>query len=149
VALALAEAGRRARSMWFRLPDVASGTLLVLGFVVLALTQVAEDDNGATATSYAGGFALLLPLVAAGLVLLAAMSTSPDGYRIACGAAAAYLMLVVLASIYPIGDDVAPTYFKGMLVGHLILLAALVPGVIRRSRQGPTDLQGRERSDST
>jgi hypothetical protein len=78
--------------------------------------------------TYTRGFALLLPIVAAALVLF----STTTGDRVMVGAAASYLLLFVVAALYPMAVDQAPTYFAAAPRGHLVLLAALLLGVRRR-----------------
>ncbi|HEU4947031.1 MAG TPA: caspase family protein [Kribbella sp.] len=135
LALIIAEAARRTPSPSYWHPDPATYAVLAVGFVFLVAIQLWPKDGGPSGVSYTSGLALLMPLVAASLVLLAVGSVAPAAAQIAFGAAATYLLLFVLAAIYPIGTDNVPAYFLGMIIGHLVLLAALVLGAIRR--RGP------------
>jgi hypothetical protein len=77
----------------------------------------------------------LLTIVPAALVLLS--TTTRD--RILIGAAASYQLLFVVAAIYPMTANQAPSYFVAMVCGHLLLLAALVVGLrrVRHSTHEP------------
>ncbi|WP_112236939.1 caspase, EACC1-associated type [Kribbella monticola] len=117
--------------------DPVTTAVIAAGFVTLLVVQLVPDESGPSAATYTNGLALLLPAVAAALVLL--VSTTARN-PLAVGAAASYLLLMVVAALYPIGVNTARTYFTAMLLGHLLLLAALALSMrrVRDSAHGRT-----------
>jgi hypothetical protein len=95
--------------------------------------QVLSDQYGPTAATYTRGLGFLLPIVAAALVLI----STTTGDRTLVGAAASYQLLFVVAALYPITADQGPKYFAVALVGHLVLLGALLLGVRRKKEVSP------------
>ena len=134
--LALVFAGLDLRTLKYRRPDRATSAVLAAGFILLLVDQLLSDEYGPSAVTYTRGLSLLLPIVAAALVLI----STTTGDRTLVGAAASYQLLFVVAALYPMAVDQAPIYFRTALVGHLVLLAALVLGIrrLRRADHGAT-----------
>jgi hypothetical protein len=126
--LALVYAGVDPRTLKYRSPDRVTGGLLAAGFVLLTVDQFLSDQDGPSAVTYTRGFSLLLPIVAAALVLAA----TATGDRKLVGAAVSYQLLFAVAAVYPMTVDQAPYYFTTALCGHLILLAVLLLGLRRK-----------------
>jgi len=133
LAFGLAESGRRG-TLAFRRPDPYSGGLLGIGFAALLVPQLLNAPGGSSRVYDSKGWALLVPLVAAALVLLAVSLVNATGYLVATAAAATYLVSYATVSLINTRTDSGSSYDTGMVVGHLILLAALVPSLIRQGQ---------------
>ncbi len=123
-------AGPGLRTLKYRRPDPATSAVLAVGVILLGIDQLLSDQYGPSAATFTRGFALLIPVVAAALVLIG----TTTGDKTLIGAAASYQVLFALAALYPIAMEEAPNYFATALLGHLILLAALLLGVRRLNR---------------
>ena len=101
--LVLVGAGLLSRQA-YRRADRATTWVLAAGFVWLMVTQLLSDESGPSAATYTRGLSLLLPVVAAALVLAGTATAN----RVIVGAAASYLLLFAIAALYPINAGQAP-----------------------------------------
>jgi hypothetical protein len=130
-----------------RPPHPATAMLAATGFGTLLALSVSQDVSTVRDSR---GLVLLPPLIAAGLAVLpSVVAPGTEWGRVSVAGAGVFLLSSLLATSYALKVAVGWSYVYPPLLAYLALIAALVLGVIVGPRQGPTDLQGRDRSAST
>ncbi|MGH3715106.1 MAG: hypothetical protein ACRDT4_16835 [Micromonosporaceae bacterium] len=130
---ALVEIGRRGELVFAR-PDPYAATVAVLGVGLLVWAQFVDAYGGyLLAIQLTSGWSLVFPLVAAVLTGAVLVVAGRVGSAVALGAALGYLGAALLSG-FP--TDEWRAYSNVMLVGHVVLLAAVVTAVVRRTRKG-------------